>query len=516
MQYNLWLINGNPLAPIILLLLNKKIDVTLRSARPEEVTNWISMEGVYHFSGRCRDAGLVLFKFNLWGNKMSEFCYLGSAAAVCDLNIGPYIINLDCVPEGCPTKPNDILLGQFVFGKWDGTPDDFWIATSHGTSGDDIIDGNGLLAGIEAWSSGSVAQTANATYLGDKVYFQICGGDGNDNITGGNNWDVLYGGNDNDLLNGLGGSDQVNGDAGNDTAYGGDGNDWVDGGDGDDNVNGDAGCDNVSGGTGSDSVYGGDGSDNMFGDTNGMSEIDVYTLTESNYFAPETAWDGSDSMDGGAGNDMMFGQGGNDTMLGGVGDDGMDGGSGNDCMLGGDGNENMTGGSGDDKMKGEDGNDLMNGGSGNDYLFGGAGRDWIAGGTGDDEMTGGAGKDVFVFCDDCGCGGDDYISDFTTTRQRDQIDLTQLFNLDLVISSETGDPKSAFLELISFGADCRAGGGDDYSLGTIYIDSKQNIGRVFDLDSTFGTSSASLVRVAHGVIIDLPSDSFVYDGDWAV
>jgi Ca2+-binding RTX toxin-like protein len=220
-------------------------------------------------------------------------------------------------------------------------------------------------------------------------------------------------------------------------------------------------------------------------------------------------------MDGGIGNDMMFGQGGDDTMLGGVGNDGIDGGSGNDWISAGDGNDNVTGGCGDDLIKGDAGNDLINAGDGMDSVFGGAGNDWIAGGTGDDEMTGGAGKDHFVFCDDCGCSGDDYISDFTTTRQRDQIDLTQMFNLDLVISSETGDRRSAFLELISYGDDERCGGGDDYSLGTIYIDSKQGIARVFDLDSTFGTSSNSLVRVLAGVCIDLPSDSFVYNGEMA-
>ena len=447
---------------------------------------------------------------------MSAYCYVGSAEAVCELNIGPYCIELDCVPEGWATKPNDIVLGDFNFAKYDGTPDDFWIASSYGTSGDDILDGNGLLASIEAWSMGTVAQAGNGTYLGDEVYFQIMGGDGNDQITGGANWDVLYGGNDNDMLSGLGGSDQVYGDAGNDTASGGDGNDWVDGGDGDDDVNGDAGNDNVAGGTGADIVNGGDGDDNLFGDIDGSCDplVAALTLVDGMYYAPETIYDGSDLMNGGAGNDMMFGQGGNDTMLGGVGDDGMDGGSGDDLMNGADGVDNMTGGWGNDRILGGAGNDIANGGDGNDTINGGAGNDWFTGGKGDDTLIGGGGKDHFVFCEDCGCGGDDYIKDFTTTLQRDQIDLTQMFNLDLVISSETGDPKSAFLELISFGDDGECGTEDDYSLGTIYIDSKQNIGRVFDLDSTFGMSSNSLVRVNAGVWIDLPSDSFVYNGEF--
>lgn len=447
------------------------------------------------------------------------YCYYGSAEIVCELNIKPYCIDLACVPDGEPTKPNDILLGDstvgfFTFAKWDGTPDDFWKASSSGTAGDDVIDGNALLASFPI----SVAQAANGTYLGDEVYFYINGGDGNDTITGGNNYDHLSGGNGNDTISGLGGSDQVYGDAGDDTLRGNDGDDWVDGGDGTDNVMGNFGNDNVVGGTGSDTVTGGDGNDNLFGDTDGMDcyNYDDEVARYDDYYAPETIADGNDIMDGGLGHDMMFGQGGNDTMTGGVGDDGMDGGSGNDGMSGGDGIDNMTGGSGDDTMAGDAGNDLMHGGAGNDLMNGGDGHDWIAGGLGDDELTGGAGKDHFVFCDDCGCDGDDYISDFTTTRQRDQIDLTELGKLDLVISSETGHSRSAFLELISFGEDGECGTDDDYSIGTIYIDSLQRIGRVFDLDSTFGTSANSLVRVDSGVKIDLPSDSFVYNGEFVI
>ena len=97
---------------------------------------------------------------------MSLYCYVGSAEAVCNLNVGPYVINLECLPYGDPTKPYDITLGQFNFGAWFGTPDDFWIASSTGTSGNNIIDGNALLAAIEASSMGTVAQAGNGTYLG--------------------------------------------------------------------------------------------------------------------------------------------------------------------------------------------------------------------------------------------------------------------------------------------------------------------------------------------------------------
>lgn len=447
---------------------------------------------------------------------MADFSYDGYAQAVCELNIQPYTIYpytiyLDDVPTGDPTEPDDILLGGFVFAKWDGTPDDYWIATSHGTSGADVIDGNGLLASIEASSGGTVAQAGNGTYLGDNVYFQIWGWDGNDTITGGANWDKLYGGNGNDFLSGLGGSDQVYGDAGNDNASGGDGNDWVDGGGDSDVVNGGAGNDNVVGGTGSDAVNGGDGDDNLFGDTDGMSI--THPLNGGGYYAPETFADGADLMDGGLGNDHMFGQGGNDIMRGGVGNDGMDGGSGNDRMLGGDGNDHVTGGWGNDNLQGNVGYDLMNGGDGDDVLNGGDGKDWISGGAGDDTLTGGGASDHFVFCDDC--AGNDYITDFSTVRDRDQIDLTQMWGLDLIISMETGDPNSAFLELINFGLDETIGGGDDITIGSIYIDSLQLIGRVFDLDTTFGTSRYSLVRVNEGVLTDLPSDSWVYNNDLA-
>lgn len=440
---------------------------------------------------------------------ISLYCYVGSAEAVCNLNVGPYVINLECLPYGDPTKPYDITLGQFNFGAWFGTPDDFWIASSTGTSGNNIIDGNALLAAIEASSMGTVAQAGNGTYLGEKVYFQINGGDGNDSITGGANWDVLHGNNGNDVLNGLGGSDQVYGDAGNDVVYGGDGQDYVYGGFGNDSVNGDAGNDNVVGGFGADVVNGGDGADNLFGDSDGSM---VVALSDGTYYAPETAWDGNDTMNGGTGNDMMFGQGGADSMIGGLGDDGMDGGSGNDKIYGGDGIDNITGGSGNDVIYGGYGNDMINAGAGNDYVNGGAGDDWISGGAGNDVLTGGTGKDHFVFCE-ASCVGDDHITDFTTTIMRDQIDLTQMSSLSLVISAATGNDNSAFLELISFGADGKAGGGDDYSLGTIYIDSMQSIAHVFDLDTTFGSSSNSLVKVQTGVMIDLPSDSYVYTGE---
>lgn len=444
---------------------------------------------------------------------MSAYCYVGSAEAVCELNIGPYCIELDCVPWGDTSVcGQDIILGAFTFTEHSGgDPDDYWVASNVGTDGADIIDGNGLLASLPIY----VAQAAGGTYLGENVYFNLSGGLGDDQITGGANADMLFGGNDNDILHGLGGSDQVYGDAGNDQAYGGDGSDWVDGGSGNDMVNGDAGCDNVAGGTESDTVMGGDGDDNMYGDTDGHCEVTVETVSMGgDYYAPETIFDGGDLMDGGAGNDRMFGQGGNDTMMGGIGDDGIDGGSGNDAISGGDGLDNITGGCGDDVIKGDAGNDLINAGDGADRVFGGSGNDWIAGGTGDDILTGNAGKDHFVFCDDCGCNGDDRITDFTTVGARDQIDLTQLFNLNLVISSGTGTGHDATLELISFGENGVCGGGDDYSIGTIDIHSKQMIEALFGKDTTFGTSSNSLVRVADGVFIDLPSDSVVWNGDW--
>ncbi len=441
----------------------------------------------------------------------STYCYVGSAEEVCELNIKPYCIEQDCLPLGYYDYTDycdDVVsIGIFGFQKWHQSMggSDYWVATATGTDGNDVISGNQQLIDL-----GIIASAQYGTYFTDNVYFHISGGSGDDTITGAANADELNGDGGNDLLNGLGGDDQVNGGDGNDTANGDDGNDFVDGGSGNDTVNGNAGDDSVAGGYGSDTVNGNDGNDNLFGDTDDNCG---YIDDNGHYHAPETVWDGADLMDGGAGNDRMFGQGGDDVMLGGLGDDGMDGGSGNDNMRGGDGIDNMTGGSGDDVMKGDAGSDVMNGGDGSDVMYGGNGNDWIAGGQGDDELTGNAGKDHFVFCDDCGCDGDDYISDFTTTRQRDQIDLTELHNLDLVISSETGESTSAFLELISFGGDGEAGGGDDYTIGTIYIDSVQNIGRVFDLDSTFGTSVRSLVRVDSGVLIDLPSDSYVYDGE---
>jgi Ca2+-binding RTX toxin-like protein len=427
----------------------------------------------------------------------------------------PKPIYLDHVPFGDPTKPDDIVLNfgyPFTFAKWDGTPDDYWIASAYGTPGNDVIDGNGLLAAIEALTFGTVAQAANATYLGDEVYFYIDGKGGDDVITGGNNIDYLEGGDGNDVINGLKGTDVMFGEAGNDTLFGGDDSDFIDGGDDDDLIYGEAGNDNLEGGYDADEVYGGDGDDNIFGDEGhwGLVHFGEAGLESNHPF--ESIYDGADKLYGGDGNDHMFGQGGNDTMFGGNGNDGMDGGSGDDHMKGDAGDDTMAGGSGNDTMVGNGGNDLMDGGEGDDVMNGGAGNDTISGGaSGNDILTGNGGKDTFMFCDPD--VGHDWITDFNTGRVRDQIDLSKLAELDLVISELTGEENSASLELISFGEDGEMGGGDDYTLGVIYVESAQRISKVFSRDTTFGDSDFSFVKLAEGVIVDLPSDSFVYNGE---
>jgi Ca2+-binding RTX toxin-like protein len=442
-----------------------------------------------------------------------------------NIKIMPKAIYLDHVPVGEPTKPSDILLDfgyPFNFAKYDGTPDDWWIGSAIGTSGNDVIDGNGLLASIEALSFGTVAQAGNATYLGDEVYFFIDGAGGDDVITGGNNLDVLIGGQGNDLVNGLKGTDVIFGDdpfdpfsGGNDTLNGGDDSDFLYGGWGNDLVNGDAGNDNAEGGYGDDTVNGGDGDDNIFGDEGHWGFVGFGEAGLEHDYAPESIYDGNDELFGGEGNDHMFGQGGNDTMFGGNGNDGMDGGSGDDHMKGDAGNDTMAGGSGNDTMIGNGGNDLVDGGEGDDELFGGAGNDTLSGGaSGDDILTGGAGKDTFMFCDPD--VGHDSITDFTTGRARDRIDLSQLAELDLVISEITGEENSASLQLISFGEDGTLGGGDDYTLGVIYVESAQKISKVFTRDTTYGSSDYSFVKLAAGVYVDLPSESFIVDGELIV
>lgn len=96
-------------------------------------------------------------------------------------------------------------------------------STVHGSSGDDVINGESL----------------NMTILG---------GEGDDLIAGGLDFDVLHGNEGDDMLWG--------GD-GNDTLFGDEGDDFLDGGRGDDILNGGEGSDTLVGGRGDDTLTGG-------------------------------------------------------------------------------------------------------------------------------------------------------------------------------------------------------------------------------------------------------------------
>lgn len=77
---------------------------------------------------------------------------------------------------------------------------------------------------------------------------------------------------------------------------------------------------------------------------------------------------------------------------------------------------------------GPDRNYILIGGGGKDVLQGGQNHDVIVGGRQADIMTGGAGRDRFVFTYNNIHPGDDVITDFDPDRERDIIDLSDLFH----------------------------------------------------------------------------------------
>ncbi len=405
--------------------------------------------------------------------------------------------------DGCCDflTPLDMGYGSFTIDKvnadaWlpgSGLGPEVLIATAAGTDGDDYFDLNATIAALPDY----YGNEDNGTIGYTPVILFAWGGDGNDSITGAANSDTIFGCDGDDVLSGLGGTDFLFGGDGNDMIYGGDGNDWIEGGCGDDKVWGDAGDDYMFGGDGKDLMNGGDGCDVMFGD-NGKDGM----------------YDGADTMNGGLGDDIMWGNGGDDVMRGQDGNDQMDGGCGADNMQGGAGDDKMFGGEGDDRINGNAGNDLLLGGDGNDRVIGAAGDDWLTGNKGNDTLTGGAGDDHFVFCETCGCGGVDTITDFQSSNFYDQIDLTALDNLDYVKVQLGSNANQANLLLWTWGDDGVEGGGDDHELGKIIVNGA-GVKELFSLDTTYGTGYYDYVRADAGVVVDLPSGSYVLDGIYA-
>ena len=206
---------------------------------------------------------------------------------------------------------------------------------------------------------------------------------------------------------------------------------------------------------------------------------------------------GVDSLDGFAGNDLLLaapsqevsmsilsGGGGNDTLLGNTGADQLLGGDGNDTLRGGDGDDALNDGADSDLAEGGAGNDLFtwNGGDGDDTLLGGAGDDTLHvilvgpagsqpsgmarfdGGEGNDrirvyvdqwgtaaaELTGGAGVDTYEV-NSSAPSSRIRVTDFTTGRGGDQLDLSGLTN-QLADSQARLDPlTSGYLRLVQQG-----------------------------------------------------------------
>jgi Ca2+-binding RTX toxin-like protein len=228
-------------------------------------------------------------------------------------------------------------------------------------------------------------------------------------------------------------------------------------------------------------------------------------------------------LDGGAGNDfvegannadVLSGGSGNDIVVGHGGDDKIYGGDGHDKLYGGKGSDLIEGGTGNDLIYGDDGNDLLDGGAGNDVIYGGNGHDIIRGGLGVDLMYGGAGCDIFAFCEvDFGCV--DIIADFSTAsivkngkviQDVDQIDLANVKGLDAVKVQLTGDDSIIQLDLIV----------DGEAVSQIQVNARDGlkIANVFDKDTAYGTDQGAFVKVAGGVMVDLPSTSVIFsDGD---
>jgi VCBS repeat-containing protein/ELWxxDGT repeat protein len=249
----------------------------------------------------------------------------------------------------------------------------------------------------------------------------LIGTSGDDVINGnGGYYDALYGGDGNDTINGGDGVDWIRGGNGDDTLYGGKGNDRYDGGAGADTF-----LFNVGDGIDQIRVGGYDSQDtikllgtNLYDINFGRSGQDLWVAqaVNANHDRNDTGYielrqflDGSAGhinvqIDAGHDTNLLYGtdashatltfqqglEGSDNTdhaeiIIGTNGDDvingnggyydGLYGYGGNDIINGGYGVDHLIGGSGDDVLHGFGGNDLLRGESGNDTLDGGTGID---------------------------------------------------------------------------------------------------------------------------------------------
>lgn len=302
-------------------------------------------------------------------------------------------------------------------------------------------DGSKVKTTEEFDAGGVLTQTSIATVSadGEYIFYDIAGGEQDDNIEGSDG---------NDALSGGGGADDLNGGAGDDIldlrdadVYG---VDKASGGIGDDTylVNRDSGSLQItenSPGNGSDrivlddlklddvtfSLAGGNLvlsfldtaqqtqtikiSDNgvnvesiEFADGLVVSGAQISVLRTTNIGVFDAAEihelvigdAAANNMRGGGGDDSLVGYAGNDTIDGDAGADLLYGGDGNDTLGGGDGADILNGGAGTDALNGAGGTDILFGGSGVDTLSGGAGDDYLEGGMGADSLNGGDGIDT--------------------------------------------------------------------------------------------------------------------------
>ncbi|MCO8125590.1 calcium-binding protein [Acidimicrobiia bacterium EGI L10123] len=268
----------------------------------------------------------------------------------------------------------------------------------HGDAGDDVIAGDNAIitdnpddgAGHPATRARGLTTERDVQLL-DLGFSPTPGTSGDDIIRGNGETDVVFG---------QGGSDEIRGLTGDD---------YLEGGPGVDFLYGDSGADDIVGGSSTiqtgvvaeqtatgqpdegDHIEGGGGSDVVIGDNGiirrdlppsdltqgrGITErtVHLYDLGD----APVANTSGDDLILGDNGEDVLLGQDGHDRIKGIDGDDYVEGGPGRDWLEGNDGHDDIVGGSstihGDDTGDGADGqpdaDDVIFGGDGDDVATG--------------------------------------------------------------------------------------------------------------------------------------------------
>ncbi|APZ53489.1 calcium-binding protein [Salipiger abyssi] len=158
------------------------------------------------------------------------------------------------------------------------------------------------------------------------------------------------------------------------------------------------GADTIETGIGRDTVISGAGNDTI---RSGDGQDRIYAGEGDDFILTWTTEnDRADWVRGDSGDDSIETGAGNDLVNGGVGDDTIDGGTGFDTLDGGAGNDVLTGGTSPDDIAdlliGRAGDDLLRGGAGNDQLMGGDHNDTLEGEGGSDTLEGGYGDDLIA------------------------------------------------------------------------------------------------------------------------